>query len=331
MPEVEHGCAGHPNSRATGAVRCPGPGPRPLATPGSAPPAGMAAPTADPCGERGYATGSGSAPARWRGAISPPTPDHRAPEGRTPPHPASTSDCVHAAGPHHPPGTPSLTPFRVTKISRLPPLPVATRARSRASPTRGPKHRSRYPAAAFISRAVPTASARRVRRRCPRQQSRTRSVTTCLLPVHSPGELAVDSEQHPPAPEVSPAPDLNQEPPDYKAGAIRLIWPLPATMVTPPSPTDASRHMSSLHFASRMMSRLPSPQRGRTGGCTPHRGSWGEDGEVLDGLLSGVDQPLGRGQIGEHGIGVDPGISVGVLAGMAGGPDPVDGSQQAPQ
>ena len=31
--------------------------------------------------------------------------------------------------------------------------------------------------------------------------------------------------------------DSNPEPPDYKGGAIRLIWPLPATLLTPPPPT----------------------------------------------------------------------------------------------
>jgi hypothetical protein len=44
-------------------------------------------------------------------------------------------------------------------------------------------------------------------------------------------------------PEVSRRRDSNPEPPDYKEGAIRLIWPLPATMVTPPAPAGACHPM----------------------------------------------------------------------------------------
>ena len=76
------------------------------------------------------------------------------------------------------------------------------------------------------------------RRRCPRRQIRTRSITTCSRPVHSP------SEEHSPVPEASRSTTQggwapwgsNPQPADQKDTGSRPLWPLPATMPSPRPP-----------------------------------------------------------------------------------------------
>lgn len=49
---------------------------------------------------------------------------------------------------------------------------------------------------------------------------------------------------------------------------------------------------------------------------------------MIDGVRGSVDKGLGRRQIGVYGIRVDPGVWTGILRGVSGDTDPVDGSQQ---